>query len=67
MIFFIFIQILEYTSVSKQWRPDQTPRFVSSDLVLHCLPMSHEKDARLIWDWSRSLSEPIQCEAGPRS
>ena len=24
-------------------------RFASSDLVLHCLPMSHEKDARLIW------------------
>ena len=20
-----------------------------SDLVLHCLPMSHKKDARLIW------------------
>ena len=29
--------------------PDQTPRFAASDLVLHCLPMSHEKDARLIW------------------
>ena len=29
--------------------PDQTPRFVASDLVLHYLPMSHKKDARLIW------------------
>ena len=29
--------------------PDQTPHFVASDLVLHCLPMSHEKDdSRLI-------------------
>ena len=29
--------------------PDQTPRTVASDLGLHCLPMSHKKDARLIW------------------
>ena len=29
--------------------PDQTPRFAASDLVLHCLPMSHKKGARLIW------------------
>ena len=26
-----------------------TPRSVASDLGLHCLPMSHRKDARLIW------------------
>ena len=25
------------------------PRFAAFDLVLHCLPMSHKKDARLIW------------------
>ena len=29
--------------------PDQTPRSAASDLGLHCLPMSHKKDARLIW------------------
>ena len=29
--------------------PDQTPQFAASDLVLHCLPMSHKKDARIIW------------------
>ena len=29
--------------------PDQTPRFAASDLVLHCLPMSHKKDTGLIW------------------
>ena len=29
--------------------PDQTPRFAAADLVLHCLPMSHKMDARLIW------------------
>ena len=27
--------------------PDQTPRSVASDLGLHCLNMSHKKDARL--------------------
>ena len=25
------------------------PHFAVSDLVLHCLPMSHKKDTRLIW------------------
>ena len=29
--------------------PDQTPGSAASDLGLHCLPMSHKKDARLIW------------------
>ena len=29
--------------------PDQTPRSAASDMVLHCLSMSHKKDARLIW------------------
>ena len=29
--------------------PDQRPHLAASDLVLHCLPMSHKKDARLIW------------------
>ena len=28
---------------------DQTPPSAASDLDLHCLPMSHKKDARLIW------------------
>ena len=28
---------------------DQTLRFAVSDLVLHCLPMSDQKDARHIW------------------
>ena len=30
--------------------PDQRPHFAESDLVLHCLPMSHKKDARLKLD-----------------
>ena len=25
------------------------PHFAASDLVLHCLSMSHKKDAMLIW------------------
>ena len=29
--------------------PDQTPRFAASDLVLHCLLMSHLWDARHKW------------------
>ena len=29
--------------------PDRTPHFVASDQGLHCLPMSHKKDARHIW------------------
>ena len=29
--------------------PDVTPRFAASHLGLFCLPMSHKKDARLIW------------------
>ena len=29
--------------------PNQTPHSVASDLGLHCLPMSHKKDARHIW------------------
>ena len=30
-------------------QPGQTPHFVASDLVFHCLLMSHKKDARLKW------------------
>ena len=49
MVFFIFIQILKETSVfANSGEPDQTPSFAASDLVLHCLKMSHKKDARLI-------------------
>ena len=29
--------------------PDQTLHHALSDLGLHCLCMSHKKDARLIW------------------
>ena len=29
--------------------PGQTPSSAASDLVLHCLPMFQEKDAKHIW------------------
>ena len=51
MAFFILIKILIEHSVSKQWR-------TASDLDLHCLPMSHEKDAKLIWVYCMSIYVP---------
>ena len=29
--------------------PDQMPRSAASDLGLHCLLVSHKKEARLVW------------------
>ena len=49
MVFSIFIQISKETSVANSGEPDQTQRFVTSDLVLHCLSMSHKKDTKVIW------------------
>ena len=43
------MQMLIEHFVSISGEPDQMPRFVVSDLGLHCLPMSHKKVARLIW------------------
>ena len=36
-------------TVSASGESDQMPRFAASDLGLYSLPMSHKKDARLIW------------------
>ena len=47
--FFIFIQILIEHSVTISGDPDQMPFSAVSDLALHCLPMPHKKDTRLIW------------------
>ena len=46
---YFFLQILIEHSVSKQRRSDRTPDYAVSDLGLQCLPMSHVKDARVIW------------------
>ena len=36
--------------------PDGTPHFAASHLGLFCLPMSHKKDARLIWvNWPETM------------
>ena len=45
MDFFDFIQTIIEFSVANSGDPDQTPRSVASDLGLHCLPLSHKKDA----------------------
>ena len=44
-IFLILIKILKETNNGE---PDQAPHFAASDLDLHCLPMSHKMNARLI-------------------
>ena len=49
MVFFLFIQILKETSVSKQC-------FAASDLVLHCLPMSHKR-ALVLFGLSYTLKD----------
>ena len=42
-----FVEISELNANSVD--PDQTPRSAASDLGLHCLPMSHLWETRLIW------------------
>ena len=50
MIFFIFIQILiEYILQANGGDPDHTPHSDTSGQVPHYLPISHKKDAWLIW------------------
>ena len=53
---FHFYSILKENPVSKQWRTLSDAAFAASDLVLHCLPMSHKKDARLIWETADLLA-----------
>ena len=45
MVFFIFIQVFIKDHSTNSREPDQTPRFTSTDLGIHCLPVSHKKDA----------------------
>ena len=50
MLFFFFLSKFRYIFLlANSEDPGQTPRSVASDLGFHCLPMSHQKDARLIW------------------
>ena len=49
MVFFIFIQFfIEHSVLANSGEPDQTPHSVASYLGLHCLSMSHKKDARVM-------------------
>ena len=45
--------------------PGQMPHSVASDLGLHCLCMSHKKEARLIWvnnhGWQTVELAPKRC------
>ena len=63
-IFFIFDKTLCKQTFGD---PDLTPRSLASGLVLHCLHMSHKKDARLKWIYLTHFAkwfyhrESIQC------
>ena len=61
VIFFIFIQILIEHSVSKQWRSRSDTISVAYDLGLHCLPMPHKKDARLIYWLTLRMLGNVSC------
>ena len=51
MVFFIFIQKLIILKTFGKQIVDTLIRLsVVSDVGLHCLPMSHKNDLRLIWD-----------------
>ena len=47
MVFFLSI-LIEHSVITSE-KPDQTPLHAVSDLDIHCLHMSHQKDVKLIW------------------
>ena len=47
-IFHFYSNLIEH-SVSKQWRTWSDAAFCGVWSRFHCLPMSHKRDARLIW------------------
>ena len=48
-IFHFFFQIQKSILHANSGDTDQMQHSLASDLGLHCLHMSHKKDARLIW------------------
>ena len=52
-LYFAFVSKFQLNSGD----PDQTPLSAASDLGLHCLPMSHKKDARLIYGFKKVLKK----------
>ena len=49
VVFYIFLQLLIERLYANSRDPYETPLSAASDLGLRCLPMSHKKDARLVW------------------
>ena len=49
LFFFILFHFSMKFIKANRIGPDGTPRSAASHLGLFCLPMSHKKDARLIW------------------
>ena len=56
---FLFHFSIKFTFQANRIASDGTPRFAASDLGLFCLPMSHKKDARLIWVKKVEHSNPL--------
>ena len=56
---FLFNFSIKFMSANRR-APDGTLRFAASHLGLFCLPMSHKKDARLIWVKNNCC--PILCK-----
>ena len=54
MVFFNFVQILI----------EHTVNSVASDLDLHCLPLSHKKDAVLKWIKDRWRMKTVRVKSG---
>ena len=50
---FLFHLLMKIMSANRK-APDGTPHFSASHLGLFCLPMSHKKDARLIYGLNKS-------------
>ena len=48
-IFSFIFYFLMKIKIANRIAPDGTPRFAVSHLGLFCLPLSHKKDARLVW------------------
>ena len=46
---FMFVSFFDENQKANRIAPDWTPRLAASHLGLFCLPMSHKKDAALIW------------------
>ena len=58
---FFLIKIIIAHFLNNSGDPDQTPRFVASDLGLHCLSMPWQQKGRLRKSHSRSYISSFPC------